>query len=96
MSVERFPWQPPIAQNILEAAVERGYGYAEDLIGNTITGFTIAQTMSLNGVRQTTASAFLRPARDRPNLDVVLNATASRIVTHRKEVQAVEFIKVTS
>lgn len=85
-----------MAESILEAAGETGYGTSEDLVGNTITGFTIAQTMSKNGVRKSSASAFLRPIRDRKNLDIALNATATKIVTRGKKVEGVEFILVSN
>lgn len=51
-----------------------------DLNGRTHTGFTIAQTTSRNGSRLSTARAFLRPARNRPNLHIMLNSTATKIL----------------
>lgn len=94
MTVERLPWQPPFAKSLLAAAVETGYGVTEDMTGAQITGFTIAQTMSKNGVRQSSAAAFLRPIRDRKNLDIALNATATKIVVRNKVVRAVQYVVV--
>lgn len=93
LNVERFPWQPPITGNILEAALERGYGLTEDLAGDNITGFTVAQTNSKDGVRVSSASAFLRPIRDRANLHVALNATATKILIQRFKAVGVQYIQ---
>lgn len=67
------------------------------MVGANIRGFTVAQTMSVNGVRQSTASAFLRPIRNRANLDIVLNATATRIlINNQKRVTGVEYLLVST
>lgn len=92
----RFPWQPPFTQAILEAANETGYGITEDMVGKNILGFTVAQTTSKNGVRQSTAAAYLRNIRNRKNLDIVLNATATKILTRKQKVTGVEYIIVSS
>lgn len=64
-----------------------------DLNGRTHTGFMIAQTTSRNGSRLSTARAFLRPARNRPNLHVMLNSTATRILfDQNKQAVGVEFV----
>lgn len=49
------------------------------MVGPNITGFTVAQTISKNGVRLSAARAFLWPHRNRKNLHVVLNATVTKI-----------------
>ncbi|XP_076283483.1 glucose dehydrogenase [FAD, quinone]-like [Lasioglossum baleicum] len=79
MVVERFPWQPEFAKSVLAAAEETGYGVTEDLAGDKSTGFTVAQTTSKNGVRQSSVTSFIRPVRDRLNLDVAINALATKI-----------------
>lgn len=64
-----------------------------DLNGRTHTGFAIAQTTSRNGSRLSTARAFLRPARNRRNLHIMLNSTATRILFDRsKRAVGVEFV----
>lgn len=64
-----------------------------DLNGRTHTGFAIAQTTSRNGSRLSTARAFLRPARNRPNLHIMLNSTATRILfDENKRAVGVEFV----
>ncbi|KYN01695.1 Glucose dehydrogenase [acceptor] [Cyphomyrmex costatus] len=79
LTVMQFPYHPPLSFSLLEAGKELGYD-AVDLNGRTHTGFAIAQTTSRNGSRLSTARAFLRPARNRPNLHIMLNSTATRIL----------------
>ncbi|XP_058801852.1 glucose dehydrogenase [FAD, quinone]-like isoform X2 [Phymastichus coffea] len=93
LNVERFPWQPPITADILYAAAEAGYPISEDLNGERIAGFTVAQTNNRNGVRVSSASAFLQPARDRSNLHVLLNSTATKIVTEDQQIVGVQYFK---
>ncbi|XP_076667384.1 glucose dehydrogenase [FAD, quinone] [Andrena cerasifolii] len=91
LTVERFPWRPDISSDILAAAAEKGYPMSEDLNGDQFTGFTIAQTMSKDGVRQSSATAFLRPFRYRRNLQVALNATATKIIIENMKAVGVQF-----
>lgn len=79
LPVSRFPYSPPISKAILQAAEELGYKI-QDLNGANNTGFMIAQTTSKNGIRYSSARAFLRPASSRPNLHVILNATATKVL----------------
>lgn len=83
MTVERFPWQPQFAKDILTAAKEAGFGVTEDMVGPNLTGFTIAQTISKDGVRLSAARAFLWPHRNRKNLHVALNAMATKVITRK-------------
>lgn len=48
-----------------------------------------------NGSRYSTARAYLRPASDRQNLHILLNAVASRVIVdpYTKKVTGVEYIK---
>ncbi|XP_012285424.1 glucose dehydrogenase [FAD, quinone]-like [Orussus abietinus] len=93
LTVERFPWQPALAADVLAAAAERGYGISEDLNGEMFTGFTVAQTNSRAGVRVSSATAFLRPVRNRPNLHVALNATATKIMVQNMKAVGVQYVQ---
>ena len=65
-----------------------------DLNGRNHTGFAIAQTTSANGSRFSVARAFIRPARNRPNFDVILNSTATKIIfNEEKKAVGVEFVR---
>ncbi|XP_018046200.1 PREDICTED: glucose dehydrogenase [FAD, quinone]-like [Atta colombica] len=93
LTIERFPWKPAIADDILAAVAERGYPISEDLNGDQFTGFTVAQTTSKNGVRISSASAFLRPHRNRRNLHISLNATATKILIENQRAVGVQFFQ---
>lgn len=54
----------------------------QDLNGGNTTGFMIAQMTSRNGIRMSSARAFLRPARNRPNLHILLNTTVSKVLVN--------------
>ncbi|XP_032684538.1 glucose dehydrogenase [FAD, quinone]-like isoform X2 [Odontomachus brunneus] len=91
LNVERFSWKPAFADDILAAAVERGYPISEDLNGDQFTGFTVAQTTSKDGVRMSSAAAFLRPRRHRSNLQITLNATATKIIIENQKAVGVQY-----
>lgn len=65
-----------------------------DLNGQNSTGFMIAQMTSRNGIRYSSARSFLRPARMRNNLHILLNTTATKVLIHpgTKTVLGVEVI----
>lgn len=95
LTVTRFPYHPPLSSAILEAGRELGYE-SRDVNGERHTGFMIAQTTTRNGSRLSTAKAFLRPVlNERPNLHVLLNSTATKVLIDpsNKRAYGVEFIR---
>ncbi|KAJ8673804.1 hypothetical protein QAD02_005066 [Eretmocerus hayati] len=93
LPVERFPWQPPFAWDILKAGEEMGYGVTEDMVGEKITGFTIAQTISDKGVRISSAGSYLRPVKHRRNLHILLNSQVTKVIFVGKRAIGVRYIK---
>ncbi|XP_030023285.2 glucose dehydrogenase [FAD, quinone] [Manduca sexta] len=87
LTVSQFPYHPPLSYSIVKAGEELGYKI-RDLNGEHHTGFSIAQTTNRNGSRLSAARAFLRPARLRKNLHVMLNATVSKILINQTTRQA--------
>ncbi|XP_018322890.1 glucose dehydrogenase [FAD, quinone]-like [Agrilus planipennis] len=79
LRVERFPYAPEISYDILEAARSVGFETPTDLNADVTQGFTLTQHMNKNGVRDSSARSYLRPARFRPNLHIMLNSTAAKI-----------------
>ncbi|XP_043675678.1 glucose dehydrogenase [FAD, quinone]-like [Vespula pensylvanica] len=90
-TIERFPWQPEITRDILSAATERGYPITEDNNGAQSTGFTVAQMASKDGVRVSSADAFLRPMRHRRNLHISLNATVTKVIVENLKAVGVQY-----
>lgn len=95
MPVSKFPYAPPMSFAFLKGGEELGYGI-HDLNGVNQTGFMVAQMTSKNGIRYSTARAFLRPARDRPNLHILLNSTVTKVLINpgTKTASGVEVIDV--
>ncbi|KOC66688.1 Glucose dehydrogenase [acceptor], partial [Habropoda laboriosa] len=93
MTVERFPYQPPFAWSILDAADEAGFGTTEDLVGEKITGFTVAQTISKDGVRETPYRSFVERFRDRKNLHVMDNSLVTKINFNMNKVTGVDILR---
>lgn len=93
LPVSRFPYHPPFSYSILKGGEEMGFR-VQDLNGGNTTGFMIAQMTSKNGVRQSSARAFLRPVRDRPNLHILLNTTVTKVLLHpmTKSAHGIEII----
>ncbi|XP_002070339.3 glucose dehydrogenase [FAD, quinone] isoform X2 [Drosophila willistoni] len=81
LPVGKFPYNPPLSYAILKAGEEMGFS-VQDLNGQNSTGFMIAQMTARNGIRYSSARAFLRPARMRNNLHILLNTTVTKILIH--------------
>ncbi|XP_055698392.1 glucose dehydrogenase [FAD, quinone]-like [Phlebotomus papatasi] len=79
LKVSFFANTEPLKLVFPEAAKDLGYKYLTDFNGEEHLGFGIAQGSAADGVRMSTARAFLIPAKDRPNLHVVKNAHALNI-----------------
>ncbi|KAL1502268.1 hypothetical protein ABEB36_007434 [Hypothenemus hampei] len=80
LTTSRFRHQPVMAYDILKAAEEIGEKVTHDLNGEQYTGFTIAQSNTRDGVRLSSARAYVRPQRNNPNFHLMLNSTASKIL----------------
>jgi choline dehydrogenase len=80
----------PIVDTFLEAAVEAGHGLNPDFNGPAQLGVGRYQLTQHNGLRWSTADAFLRPALGRPNLTVITNTQAHRVVFDRQRAVGVE------
>ncbi|CAK9822810.1 Glucose dehydrogenase [FAD, quinone] [Anthophora retusa] len=91
-TVERFPYQPEFAWEILNAANETGLGVTEDLAGDKITGFTVAQTISKDGVRLTTYRAFVERFRERKNIHVAINAHVTKVNIENRKAIGIEML----
>lgn len=94
LTVGEAPYHTPLAAAFVEAGVEMGYDN-RDLNGEKQTGFMIAQGTTRRGSRCSTAKAFLRPARNRPNLHISMNSQVTRIMIDpiTKIAFGVEFVR---
>lgn len=70
----------PLTPVFLKAAEQAGYSLNEDFNGKQQQGFGLYQTTTRDGKRCSSATAYLKPVRERKNLKVITKATASRVV----------------
>ncbi len=76
---------------LISAAQQAGFPRNDDYNGATQEGFGYDQVNIRDGRRDSTADAYLRAARSRPNLRVITNALASRVTTEGGRATGVEF-----
>lgn len=81
----------PASQAFIEAATRLGVPRNDDFNGPRQEGVGCLQFAIRDGVRHSTASAFLRPALNRPNLTVKTGATTERVVLEGKRAVAVRY-----
>ncbi len=79
MNVRNADSYNPLVDMMCEAAASMQMPLTSDFNGAQQEGFGRRQSTHLNGRRVSTATAFLRPARDRKNLTVITNCLADRV-----------------
>ncbi len=82
---------PPVCNAFVDAMAELGVPTNPDYNGEEQTGATVAHLNQHNGLRESTAQSYLKPARSRPNLTILTNAMVRRIVFEGKRAVGVEF-----
>jgi choline dehydrogenase len=83
--------QNPLYGAWVEAGAEAGYIKTDDCNGYMQEGFGAMHMTVKDGVRWSTANAYLRPAMSRPNLTVVTHAMTRRILLDGKRAVGVEY-----
>ncbi len=84
--------QPHLLTRVfVEAGQEVGLPYNRDFNGASQEGIGTYQVTQTNGKRCSAADAFLRPVRQRPNLTVLTNAYATRLLVSRGRAVGIEF-----
>ncbi|XP_027836764.2 glucose dehydrogenase [FAD, quinone]-like [Aphis gossypii] len=93
LSVTEVPYRTPIAKAFVEAGSQIGLPVA-DVNGEKQIGVNYLQTTMKNGRRWSTNTAFLFPAKKRPNLHVKKLSTVTRILIDEvtKRAIGVEFV----
>ncbi|MDZ3991223.1 choline dehydrogenase [Pseudomonas sp. Teo4] len=83
--------QNPLYGAWVQAGAEAGYIKTDDCNGYMQEGFGAMHMTVKDGVRWSTANAYLRPAMSRPNLTVVTHAMTRRILLDGKRAVGVEY-----
>ncbi|RCJ19609.1 choline dehydrogenase [Nostoc minutum NIES-26] len=81
-----------ISQRFVEAAVALGYGRNPDFNGAQQSGAGLYQLTVKDGKRQSTATAFVLPILDRPNLTVTTGALVTRLLFEGTRTIGVEYL----
>ena len=81
----------PLYDAFIKAGRQAGYPVSRDLNGEQQEGFGRLDMTVKDGVRWSTANAYLRPAMKRPNLAVVTRALAARIAFEGRRAVGVHY-----
>ncbi|KAI5635482.1 GMC oxidoreductase domain-containing protein [Phthorimaea operculella] len=93
LTIEHFRFEQPITRDILQAGKELGYEIL-DVNGKYQAGFTRSHATVREGLRCSTAKAFLRPASKRPNLHVSVHSLVEKVlIDENKRAYGVLFSK---
>lgn len=91
LTVTDIGWQDPLCEAFIAGAVSLGIPRNDDYNGAIQEGISYTQRTIHNGRRVSTATAFLRPAMKRGNLDVRTSAHATEIVFEGKRAVGVRY-----
>ncbi|MFC7540290.1 GMC family oxidoreductase [Siccirubricoccus deserti] len=83
----------PLAESFIAAAAELGFPHNPDFNGATQEGAGLYQTTSRNGWRCSAATAYLKPARSRPNLVVVTDAHSTGLLLEGRRAAGVKLVR---
>ncbi|PMN70201.1 GMC family oxidoreductase [Enterovibrio norvegicus] len=83
----------PIADHFINSAIKLGIPYNPDCNGEVQEGVGYFQQTAYKGFRWSTAKSFLRPAKQRENLDVLTRHHVSKVLFEDKTAVGVEVIK---
>lgn len=80
LKVGRPQVKHPLAKAFVEAGLAAGYPYTNDSNGAQREGFGPVDVTAFQGVRSSTAAAYLDPIRHRKNLKIITGAQVNRIL----------------
>jgi len=86
----------PLYDALFAAAQELGLPRNPDYNGADQEGMCVAQTTIANGRRQSVAECYLKPAANRPNLHIVTEALAERLVLDGRRCTGVRYRRGTT
>ena len=93
LSVSDSRAMSPLIETMLAASELAGLDYNPDFNGARQEGVGRFQVTQRNGRRHSTAAAFVHPVEDRPNLDVITDALALRILFEGTRAVGVEIAR---
>ena len=91
MMASRNPVAPVIYPAMIQTAERLGYRHLDDFHGPTQEGFGMADFNVRRGRRESAATAYLAPARRRPNLTLRMGALTTRVRLADRRAVGVEY-----
>ena len=82
----------PLTRAWLQACQQAGLPYNSDFNSGDQAGCGLYQITAKGGRRSSAATAFIKPARKRPNLDIRTGASATRIILENGRAAGVEYV----
>ena len=93
LTVRRSRYADPLIDAYLAAGLAAGHPQTDDYNGAQQEGFGRSQMTIRDGRRCSAAVAYLRPALARPNLEIAVEALATRILFEGSRAVGVEYLK---
>jgi choline dehydrogenase len=90
MAVSNIPQVNPLVTSFLESVRSLNLKQCPDFNGADPEGFGVRQGTIRNGRRESGVTAFLRPAQRRPNLEVIVDALAHRVLLEQRRAIGVQ------
>ena len=91
LNIKRGRSTSGLMDSFLKATQEAGYPPTEDMNGYQQEGFGPMDRTTLNGVRHSTAQAYLHPVSGRSNLKIFTRAEATRLLINTNRIVGVQY-----
>jgi choline dehydrogenase len=82
-----------VSQRFIESALRLGFQRTQDFSAEEMEGAGYSESLIYNGRRESTATAYLRPAMDRPNLTVLTDTLVLGLLVIGSECQGVRLVR---
>jgi choline dehydrogenase len=91
LNIADLRFHHPVSAAFIEAAGQAGFPKSRELNNEVQEGVGLFQVNQKGGERWSVAAAYLHPVMDRPNLTVITNARATRVLFDGKRATGVEY-----
>lgn len=91
LNVVQVKERPALSEAFIDAALQAGFRKNPDYNGADQDGFGYYQVNQRDGRRWSASTAYLQPARNRPNLEVRTNSHVTRVILDGTRVTGVEY-----
>jgi len=93
LQVDDLKYHNVLTDTFLQACEQKGYGINHDFNGACQRGFGMYQVTQDNGSRNSSAQAYLKPAKQRDNLTVYTHSYCQKVILQNNTAKGVEIIR---